>query len=139
AEVYLRIGMRDASYFEKAEAKASEIIEGGKYNLTDARYGAYTSEASDYYRDMFRQGNMRRNQGNTEAIWTFEVEYNREVNGGTIDNPQHRRVWQPSYHNSDGMVNADSLGGRGNGRLRLSNFMKYTVWNGLEGDIRNSN
>jgi hypothetical protein len=37
------------------------------------------------------------------------------------------------------MVNADSLGGRGNGRLRLSNFMKYAVWNGQDGDIRNSN
>ena len=37
------------------------------------------------------------------------------------------------------MVNADSLGGRGNGRLRLSNFMKYTVWKDLDGDIRNSN
>jgi starch-binding outer membrane protein, SusD/RagB family len=37
------------------------------------------------------------------------------------------------------MVNADSLGGRGNGRMRLSNFMKYKVWNGLDGDIRNSN
>lgn len=36
-------------------------------------------------------------------------------------------------------MNCDSLGGRGNGRLRLSNFMKYTVWRGLDGDIRNSN
>jgi hypothetical protein len=88
---------------------------------------------------MFRQGNMRRSQGNTEAIWTFEVEFNRTVSGGTIDNPQHRRVWQPAYHKWDGMINADSLGGRGNGRLRLSNFMKYTVWKGLNGDIRNSN
>jgi hypothetical protein len=105
----------------------------------DARYGKYLAEGGDYYRDMFRQGNMRRNQGNTEAIWTFEVEFNRSINGGTIDNPQHRRVWQPAYHKWDGMVNADSLGGRGNGRLRLSNFMKYTVWKGLNGDIRNSN
>lgn len=139
AEAYLRMGMRDASYFEKAEQAATEIIDGGKYRLIDARYGKYLSEGGDYYRDMFRQGNMRRSEGNAEAIWTFEVEYNREVNGGTIDNPQHRRVWQPAYHKWEGMVNADSLGGRGNGRLRLSNFMKYTVWRGLDGDIRNSN
>src|SRR5690606_4494348 len=139
AEAYLRIGIRDPSFFEKAEKMADDIIESGTYQLIEARYGNYTAEGGDYYRDMFRQGNMRRNQGNTEAIWTFELEYNREINGGTIDNPQHRRVWQPSYHNWDGMVNADSLGGRGIGRLRLSNFMKYTVWQGLEGDIRNSN
>ncbi|GHE48279.1 RagB/SusD family nutrient uptake outer membrane protein [Sphingobacterium griseoflavum] len=139
AEAFLRIGMRDASYFSKSEMMSSAIIDGGKYRLIDARYGDYLAEGGDYYRDMFRQGNMRRSEGNTEAIWTFEVEFNREVNGGTIDNPQHRRVWQPGYHKWDGMVNADSLGGRGNGRLRLSNFMKYTVWRGLEGDIRNSN
>lgn len=138
AEAYLRIGMRDASYFAKAEEMATAIIDG-PYSLIEERYGDYLAEGGDYYRDMFRQGNMRRSEGNTEAIWTFELEFNREINGGTIDNPQHRRVWQPAYHKWDGMVNADSLGGRGNGRLRLSNFMKYTVWQDLEGDIRNSN
>ena len=139
AEAYLRMGERDASYFAKAEKSATDIIEGGKYRLIEARYGKYLAEGGDYYRDMFRQGNMRRSEGNTEAIWTFELEFNREVNGGTIDNPQHRRVWQPAYHKWEGMVNADSLGGRGNGRLRLSNFMKYTAWQGLKGDVRNSN
>ncbi|MBE8721518.1 RagB/SusD family nutrient uptake outer membrane protein [Sphingobacterium pedocola] len=139
AEAYLRMGMRDATYFAKAEKEATDIITGGEYSLIEQRYGKYLAEGGDYYRDMFRQGNMRRSEGNTEAIWTFELEFNREVNGGTIDAPQHRRVWQPAYHKWDGMVNADSLGGRGNGRLRLSNFMKYTVWAGLNGDVRNSN
>ncbi len=139
AEAFLRIGVRDASFFAKSEAMSTAIIDGAKYKLIETRYGDYLAEGGDYYRDMFRQGNMRRSEGNTEAIWTFEVELNREVNGGTIDNPQHRRIWQPGYHKWDGMVNADSLGGRGNGRLRLSNFMKYTVWRGLAGDIRNSN
>lgn len=139
AEAYLRIGVRDQSYYAKAEQLTTDIINGGKYKLVDARYGKFLGEGGDFYRDMFRFGNQRRSQGNTEAIWTFEMEYNRTVTGGTIDNPQHRRVWQPAYHKWDGMVNADSLGGRGNGRLRLSNFMKYTAWKGLDGDIRNSN
>lgn len=139
AEAYLRIGMRDNSYFAKAEQAATDIISTGKYALVQARYGKFPGEGGDYYRDMFRKGNQRRSEGNTEAIWTFEMEYNRDVAGGTVDNPQHRRVWQPAYHKWSGMVNADSLGGRGNGRLRLSNFMKYTVWKNLDGDIRNSN
>lgn len=139
AEAYLRMGMRANSYFLKAEIVAGEIIGNTKYSLISARYGKFTNEAGDFYRDMFRYGNQRRSQGNTEAIWTFEMEYNRLVAGGTIDNPQFRRVWQPAYHKWSGMVNADSLGGRGNGRLRLSNFMKYTVWKGMAGDIRNSN
>ncbi|MCD8539802.1 MAG: RagB/SusD family nutrient uptake outer membrane protein, partial [Leadbetterella sp.] len=139
AEAYLRIGLRDNSYYAKAEQAAGEIINSGSYKLIETRYGKFLGEGGDYYRDMFRYGNQRRSQGNTETIWTFEVAYNRDLVGGTIDNPQHRRVWQPGYHGWDGMVNADSLGGRGIGRMRISNFMKYTVWKGLAGDIRNSN
>ena len=130
-EAYLRMGMRDASFFKKAEDALTLIISEGKYKLIDARYGKYLAEGGDSYRDMFRFGNQRRSEGNTEGIWTFEMEYNRDVNGGTIDNPQHR------YYNIDGMVNADSLGGRGIGRLRLSNFTKYHLFQ--KGDIRNSN
>lgn len=139
AEAYLRMGMRDNRFYAKAEQSASEIIGGEKYKLVEERYGKFTGEGGDAYRDMFRFGNQRRSQGNTEGIWIFEMEYNNRVTGGTIDSPQHRRVWQPALHKSDGYTNCDSLGGRGNGRLRLSNFMKYTVWRGLEGDIRNSN
>jgi len=140
AEAYLRIGMRDNTYFTKSEQMSTDIINNTRYKLIEARYGKFTGEDGDYYRDMFRFGNQRYSQGNTEAVWTFEMEYDRDVkNGGTIGSPQQRRVWQPSYHNWAEMVNADSLGGRGNGRLRLSNFMKYNVWQGLQGDIRNSN
>jgi len=140
AEAYLRMGMRDNSYFAKAEQSATAIIDGGNYKLIEDRYGKFLGEGGDAYRDMFRFGNQRRSQGNTEGIWVFEMEYNNQVTGGTIDNPQQRRVWQPALHKIDiGYVNCDSLGGRGNGRLRLSNFMKYTVWRGLDGDIRNSN
>ena len=137
SEVYLRIGMRDASYFKKAEDVVTPIISSGNYQLISERYGKFLSESSDYYADMFRWGNQRRSQGNKEAIWTFEVEYTRDVIGGTIDNPQQRRNWVAAFHKLDGMMNADSIGGRGNGRLRISNFVKYGLYD--HGDIRNSN
>ena len=137
AEAYLRIGMRDNSYFAKAEQVVTPVISEGKYHLVDARYGAFLNEPGDYYHDMFRWGNQRRAQGNTEGIWTYQMEYNRDVTGGTIDNPQQRRNWVPAFHKITGMVNADSIGGRGNGRLRLSNFVKYGLYQ--KGDIRNSN
>lgn len=136
-EAYLRMGMRDASYFRLAEEAVTPIIaHTERYRLVTERYGD-TKQGGDYYSDMFKWGKQRRSQGNTEAIWTFEMEYNRNVIGGTIDNPQHRRVWIPAFHKRDGMINADSLGGRGNGRLRLSNWVKYGLYE--EGDIRNSN
>ena len=123
-EAYLRMGMRDASYFKKAEDAVTPIITGGKYELISARYGKYAAEPGDYYHDMFRWGNQRRSQGNMEAIWTFEMEYNRDVNGGTIDNPQQRRNWVPAFHKLDGMVNADSIGGCGYWRFSFSNFLE---------------
>lgn len=138
AEAYLRMGMRDNSYFKKAEDVITPTITGGHYKLISERYGKFTGEAGDYYHDMFRWGNQRRSQGNTEGIWTYEQEYNTSVSGGTIDNAQQRRNWVPAFHKlSDFMQNADSIGGRGNGRLRLSNYVKYGIFE--EGDIRNSN
>lgn len=136
-EAYLRMGMRDSSYFSKAETALTAIISGGNYSLITERYGAFTSEYGDYYHDMFRYGNQRRSEGNTEGIWTFEMEYDTEVSGGTIGAPQQRRNWVSAFHKLDGMVNADSIGGRGNGRLRLSNYVKYGIFE--DGDIRNSN
>lgn len=142
AEVFLRIGMRDNSYFKKAEDVITPTIEGGNYKLITERYGKFTGEAGDYYADMFRWGNQRRSQGNTEGIWIFQMEYNNTVTGGTINAPQQRRNWVAAFHKIEGMVNADSLGGRGNGRLRLSNYVKHVAFNqnGIEKyDVRNSN
>ncbi len=137
ATSFLRMGLRDKSYFAKAEAVITPTITEGNYKLISQRYGVFTGEPGDFYHDMFRWGNERRSQGNTEGIWTFENEYNRNVTGGTIDNPQQRRNWVCAFHKYKGMQNCDSLGGRGNGRLRLSNFVKYQLFE--KGDIRNSN
>ncbi|MBQ3635627.1 MAG: RagB/SusD family nutrient uptake outer membrane protein [Bacteroidales bacterium] len=132
ADAYLRMGLP-----AEAEAVITPTIEGGNYKLIEKRYGKFTSEAGDYYSDMFRWGNERRSQGNTEGIWIFQMEYERDVVGGTIGAPQQRRNWVAAFHKINGMQNADSLGGRGNGRLRLSNYVKYYVFG--KGDIRNSN
>lgn len=125
--------------YSEAEAAVTATINSGNYKLISERYGKFLSDAGDYYSDMFRWGNQRRSQGNTEGIWVFQMEYERDVTGGTINAPQQRRNWVPGFHKlTDFMVNADSIGGRGNGRLRLSNYVKYGVYK-EEGDIRNSN
>lgn len=131
AEVYLRIGKPDL-----AEQQAQAIINSGKFSLIKNRYGVKTSQAGDYYSDMFQYGNQRRSQGNTEAIWVLEQENPSSVVGGITDNPQQRRVFGAAYYNIAGMALADSLGGRSIGRLRLSNWVLYGLYKG--NDIRNS-
>lgn len=131
AEAYLRIGEP-----AKAEEQADIIINSGAFSLVTERYGVMANQPGDPFSDMFKYGNQRRRQGNTEAIWVMEAENPRNVPGGMTDNPQQRRVWQASYHSRAGMVPADSLGGRGVARIRLNNWVLYNLYD--ERDMRNS-
>lgn len=131
AEVYLRAGQP-----ELAEQQAQAVISSGRFSLVRQRYGQKRSLPGDYYSDMFVYGNQRRVQGNTEGIWVLEQENPATVAGGITNNPQQRRVWGAAYHNISGLSLADSLGGRALGRLRLSNWVLYGLYEPQ--DIRNS-
>ncbi|RYY29714.1 MAG: RagB/SusD family nutrient uptake outer membrane protein [Sphingobacteriaceae bacterium] len=131
SEAYLRMGKNDL-----AEQQAQAVISSGKFSLIRSRYGVRASGAGDYYSDMFVYGNQRRSQGNAEAIWVLEQENPNAVVGGNVDNAQQRRVWTPAYYAIPGMLPVDSLGGRGIGRLRLSNWVIYGLYG--NDDIRNS-
>lgn len=135
AEVYLRMNKPDL-----AEAQCMAVINSGVYSLIKARYGVQASLPGDYYHDMFIMGNQRRYQGNKEAIWVIEEDLNTP--GGATSSPanastdQHRRMWVPYYAGITNMLIADSLGGRGIGRFRLSNWILYGLYDQF--DIRNS-
>jgi hypothetical protein len=131
AEVYLRIGKPDL-----AEVQAQAIVNSNKFSLVKSRYGTKTALPGDYYSDMFQVGNLRRSQGNTEAIWVLEQENPTAVPGGITGSPQQRRVWGAQYYAMNGMALADSLGGRAVARLRLSNWVLYGLYK--NNDIRNS-
>ncbi|RDV13491.1 RagB/SusD family nutrient uptake outer membrane protein [Pontibacter diazotrophicus] len=131
AEVYLRIGEP-----AQAEEQANIVINSGAFSLVTERYGVMANQPGDPFSDMFKFGNQRRRQGNTEAIWVMEAENPRDVPGGMTGAPQQRRNWQASYHSRPGLIPADSLGGRGIARLRLNNWVLYNLYD--EGDMRNS-
>jgi starch-binding outer membrane protein, SusD/RagB family len=131
AEAYLRMNQPAL-----AEVQTQAIISSGKFSLIKARYGVKSSSPGDYYSDMFYYGNQRRAQGNTEAIWVLEQENTTVVVGGATNAAQQRRVWGAAYYNLSGMAICDSLGGRGIGRLRLSNWVIYKLY--AKNDIRNS-
>ncbi len=135
AEVYLRMGKPDL-----AQAQCMNVINSGVYSLINARYGVKTSVPGDYYSDMFLVGNQRRSQGNKEAIWIIEEDVNTPGGATTTGvNPsedQHRRMWVPYYAGISNMVICDSLGGRGIGRFRLSNWILYGLYD--QYDMRNS-
>jgi starch-binding outer membrane protein, SusD/RagB family len=128
AEVYLRDNKPAL-----AEAECLKVI-SGPFSLVKNRYGVQKSQSGDAFSDMFIYGNQRRREGNTEAIWVVEQEFG--VPGGSTDGDQHRRNWVPTYFEKTGMVICDSLGGRGQGNVRLSWWVINKLYNG--NDMRNS-
>ncbi|MBO9566720.1 MAG: RagB/SusD family nutrient uptake outer membrane protein [Niastella sp.] len=129
AEVYLRMNKPDL-----AEAAAQAVINSGAYQLVKARFGVKATAPGDYFNDMFIVGNQRYSQGNKESIWVVEQELNTP--GGTSGLDQHRRMWVPFYAGIPNMLIVDSLGGRGIGRFRLSNWVLYQLYD--QYDMRNS-
>jgi hypothetical protein len=128
AEVYLRDGKPAL-----AEAECQKVIDG-PFSLIKNRYGVQKDQPGDPFSDMFIYGNQRRRQGNTEAIWVVEQEFSTP--GGSTDGDQHRRNWVPTYFEKTGMVICDSLGGRGQGNVRLSWWVINKLYTG--NDMRNS-
>ncbi|MBO9202705.1 MULTISPECIES: RagB/SusD family nutrient uptake outer membrane protein [Niastella] len=131
AETYLRMGKNDL-----AETQCKAVIQSGKFSLTSARYGIRSSQPGDPFSDMFIFGNQRYAQGNKEAIWVFELENISSVVGGYSGAPQQRRNWGAAYYQITDMTICDSLGGRGIGRMRLTDWVVYGLYG--SGDMRNS-
>lgn len=119
AELYLATGE-----YDKAKAEATKVITNPNYKLITARYGVNRTNPGTAFSDMFIEGNARRSQGNTEALWVIQ---NELVviggDGGTI----MRRYWVNRYYSfslggkSPFIVSADN-GGRGLGRLSPTRF-----------------
>lgn len=124
AELYLAENEND-----KARDYALKVVNEPNYKLITARYGVNATRPGTPYTDMFIEGNVNRNQGNTEALWVLQEELN--VIGGEGDNLMRRywvnRYYSFTYRGTDGksvnpfIVSAD-FGGRGIGRLGPTKF-----------------
>lgn len=131
-----------------AEQSALAVINSGKYELMETRFGASKDKFGDVFSDLFVEDNQNRlNNGNKESIWVLQFEFNA-IGGGTNSDDWSRRAWNPKYQDIAGFVLADTLGGRG-----LAQIVPMKWWVGTKGtnatgdvagifddtDIRNSN
>jgi hypothetical protein len=140
---YLQLKMPDS-----AVAATSRIIGSGFYHLMTQRFGDdpthdghFPAGGGDVFSDLFWENNANRSGGNMESIWVLQSAYN--VPGGNIGTSLSR-TWGPYYANliapngTQGMVLADSLGGRPVGYVRTTNYFNYDIWTGDWNDMRNS-
>lgn len=113
AEMYLALGDP-----VKAEAEANAVISSGLYRLITARYGVRASQPGVPFMDQFIDGNVNRNQGNTEVLWALQYAQNVPGGGASI----MRRSWVTRYESNKGMAVSIDNGGRGIGRLAITNY-----------------
>ena len=110
AEHYLRVD--DPA---KAEQYTQDVI-AGPYRLVTERYGDQDYPDGCAFMDQFRDGNASRSQGNTESLWTLQLEF--EVPGGGEN--IMRRWWVNRYYSNRGLQVSPEFGGRGLGRIAIT-------------------
>jgi starch-binding outer membrane protein, SusD/RagB family len=113
AEMYLALGKPDSAAIE-----AQAVIGSGNHRLITARYGVAASKPGVAFMDQFLDGNVNRTQGNTEVLWAWE--YAEGVIGGGAS--IMRRSWVTRYEGNKGMAVSAENGGRGIGRLAITNY-----------------
>ncbi|WP_262246900.1 RagB/SusD family nutrient uptake outer membrane protein [Parapedobacter soli] len=79
SELYLTIGKPDSALYW-----ADQCINTPAYKLITERYGVKSNEPGSAFMDMFYEGNSNREEGNTEALWVWQWEYNVVGGGGSL-------------------------------------------------------
>ena len=78
AEMYLVKNKPDSALFW-----ANKVINNPAYKLITSRYGVKKTQPGVVFMDMFYKGNKNREEGNTEALWVWQFEF--ETIGGGSD------------------------------------------------------
>jgi hypothetical protein len=89
------------------------VTESGLYHLIDHRYGVRADQPGVPFMDQFYDGNVSRNQGNTEILWSLQLQ--KDVPGGGLN--IMRRYWTNRYYAIPGLEVSVEYGGRGIGVL----------------------
>ncbi|MCK5685921.1 RagB/SusD family nutrient uptake outer membrane protein, partial [bacterium] len=154
SELYLAMGIEmeaqgqnAQSAYDKSIQYASQVIDGGTYALKTERFGTRMNDengitgGADVFWDLFQVGNVNYQDGNTECIWAYQVDfeaYSAEDNMSTLNYP---RDYMPALRVRDGLIGTDAdVGGRGVAFSVPTMYMINEIWEGAvgEGDIRNA-
>lgn len=134
AETYLAIGED-----QEALQWVDEVINEPQYELITERYGDRADQPGVPYMDMFREANVDRENGNTEALWVFQYQFG--VTGGDNYRVVSRRVTQSRYGviRRDGVVPLQYTVERGGRGLARASVTKWLLELFEDGDDRGSN
>lgn len=167
SEAYLGLAIEldnNTTYLDSSIYYASEAI--SLHSLMTTRFGSRANpdggssmngvaayyEDGDVFFDLFQRGNLDYEEGNTEALWTLENDYDVYLAYGGNNYLPYPREFSPvlrnAYWNSENrgenaspwlsLINA-YVGGRGVSSVRPTEYVVNDVWEGdLANDMRNS-
>lgn len=142
SEFYLSLGIEagDAGAYDQAIQYASALIDGSTYALMTDRFGTRQDEVGkDVYWDLFRLGNINYADGNTESIWTYQMDFGAFLAGDGSAKIEHPRYWMPVWRVIEGVTGvAEDVGGRGVAYFAPTPLTDNIIWDPSisEGDIR---
>ena len=150
--------------FSSAINYAGQVIDGGQYELIKARFGTRKDEQTfffnvyqngtltspvdtiqvntNYYWDLFQEGNINYQDGNTECIWAIQIDYEaykkEDKNSLLVYTRQFSSILRDlSLGLFAGML--EDLGGRGVCMVNATMYTRELIYSGdFADDMRNS-
>jgi tetratricopeptide (TPR) repeat protein len=154
--------------YDTAISYADRLIDGGTYSLMTERFGTRKNENPDYYYadteagqtpdrlysaagypieanvfwDLFQEGNQNYQEGNHEAIWCAQIDYEAykaEDKQSFLQYPRHygADLRDPTPEHTAGIL--EDLGGRTSVFLMPTFYVRDIIWEDKWGDdMRNS-
>src|SRR3546814_853245 len=151
-QLYLALGIELESNGSGGDAQAAytnavsygdKVIDGGVFSLMQNRFGTRSGEAQgNVYWDLFQEGNVDYQDGNTECIWALQIDYEAyRAEDGRSKLP-YSRTYGPVFRDGakDHLTGTlEDVGGRGIAQIIPTMYTRDVVYEGKWGDdMRNS-
>lgn len=131
------------SAFNQSVVNADKVINGGIFSLMKSRFGSrQNEEQGNVYWDLFQEDNVNFQDGNSESIWTIQIDYAAyRAEDGKSKLP-YSRTYGPVFR--DGAPShltgaLEDVGGRGIAQMIPTTYARDEVYANQWGDdMRNS-
>ncbi len=137
--------------YDDAISAATSVINYPGVSLMKARFGTLKDKPGDVYWDLFRMGNYNYSCGNHEGLFVYQCDYKNAAslyeNKGDYDylvrDYNCRYIaWNVKLDNYSGALMdskpVSDYCGRAYGYIHPTDHFLTEIWEGLDGDIRNS-
>ncbi len=150
--------------YSKSISYANKVIDGGTYKLMNSRFGTRKAvpsiavnvyqggsssapvdtvqQTTNYYWDLFQEGNVNYQDGNTECIWAMQIDYAAYKAEDTKSKLPYSRTYGPVFRDVGKTWftgTLEDVGGRGIAQMSPTMYTRDSIYAGKwAADMRNS-